>query len=147
VVDGDGWYYTGDLAVVDERGYVRIVGRKRDLIIRGGYNVVPAEVETVLTSHPGIREAAVVGVPERLTGEAIWAFVVADGSPPEPQDLRRFCAERLDPGKVPDQVRVVAHLPVAESGEVRKAALRELAAQEAGPAQPETSSRQGADSG
>ena len=148
-VDPEGWYYTGDLAVMDERGYVRIVGRKRDLIIRGGQNVTPAEVEAALREHRDVTDAAVVGVPDRMAGESIWAFVVSERAAPEPQELRRHCAERLDPGKVPDQVRIVAALPVAESGEVRKAALRELAERElSGPAQREDQiSRGGAGSG
>ena len=149
VIDGEGWYYTGDLAAMDARGYVRVVGRKRDLIIRGGHNVIPAEVEAVLLEHPDVTRAAVVGVPDRMAGETIWAFVVAGSATPPPQGLRRHCAQRLDPGKVPDQVRIVADLPVAESGEVRKAALRELAELDSlspAPA-PDPIGRGGADSG
>lgn len=130
VLDDRGWYYTGDLASIDERGFVRIVGRKRDLIIRGGCNVVPAELEAVLGEHPQIGQAAVVGVPDRLAGEAIHAFLVpAAGTAPGVAEVRQHCARRLEPGKVPDHVHVLAALPVTETGEVRKAALRELAEQ------------------
>jgi acyl-CoA synthetase (AMP-forming)/AMP-acid ligase II len=131
VVDDDGWYYTGDLATIDHEGYVRILGRKRDVIIRGGAKVIPAEVEAVLGEHPGIVRAAVVGVPDRFAGEAVHAFVVPAGTAPALAEIRRHCAERLDPGKVPDAVHVVSELPVTESGEVRKTDLRDLARQSA----------------
>lgn len=128
VVDEDGWYYTGDLASIDERGFVRIHGRKRDLIIRGGQNVVPAEVEAVLLEHPAVFRAAVVGVPDRVAGETIWAFVVpASPAGLDATELRGHCAGRLDPAKLPDNFQIVAELPVAESGEIRKVELRELA--------------------
>jgi fatty-acyl-CoA synthase len=126
-VDEDGWYYTG-LAARDGQGYIRILGRKRDLIIRGGHNVVPAEVEAVLLEHPSVAGAAVVGVPDRVAGETIWAFIV----PAEPSlldlvDLRLHCARRLDAGKVPDQLQLLEELPVTETGEIRRMALRALA--------------------
>ncbi len=78
VIDEGGWYHTGDLGVIDEDGYIRVVGRKRDLIIRGGQNVYPAEIEEYLGAHPQIREAAVVGVPASVGGEHVWAFIILD---------------------------------------------------------------------
>jgi fatty-acyl-CoA synthase len=134
VVDAEGWYYTGDLATADREGYVRIVGRVRDLIIRGGQNVVPLEVERVLLEHPAVAQAAVVGVPDRMAGEAIWAFLV-----PAAEDgldvaaLRSFCAARLSVGKLPDHFRLRDELPVAESGEIKKTDLREAAVAELAP--------------
>lgn len=147
VIDQHGWYYTGDLATIDDDGYVRIVGRRRDLIIRGGANVVPAEVERVLEDHPAIAEAAVVGVPDRAAGEAIWAFLVpAPAVTADLTEIRRHCTERLDPGKVPDRLRILAELPVSETGEVRRMVLRELAEQQIRDRQP-TGGRNGADHG
>jgi len=131
VIDQDGWYYTGDLATIDDQGYVRIVGRRRDLIIRGGANVVPAEVERVLLDHPAITEAAVVGVTDRAAGEAIWAFLVlAPAATPDLTEIRQHCIRRLDPGKVPDRLRILIKLPVNQTGEVHRVALRELAEQQ-----------------
>jgi fatty-acyl-CoA synthase len=127
-IDADGWYYTGDLAVRDNDGYVRILGRKRDVVIRGGHNVVPLEVERVLEEHPAVSRAAVVGIPDRGAGERIVAFAVLDPSlSARPADLRLYCAGRLAAYKLPDQIRIVLELPLAPSGEVRKAALRALA--------------------
>ncbi len=128
VIDEHGWYYTGDLATMDRQGYVRIVGRKRDLIIRGGQNIVPAEVERVLLEHPAVERATVVGVPDRLAGEAIWAFVVAaEGAAVDLVELRAHCAQRMEPSKQPDELRACARLPTTETGEIRKWELRELA--------------------
>lgn len=127
-VDQEGWYYTGDLAVVDEKGYVRIVGRKRDLIIRGGQNVAPDELEQVLLDHPEVAQAAVVGVPDRLAGEHIWAFVVpVPGAAPDTAGLRAHCAQRLESHKLPDEFRFRSALPVVDSGEVRRQELRDAA--------------------
>lgn len=130
-IDEEGWYYTGDLAVMDSAGYVRIVGRKRDLIIRGGHNVVPLEVERVLEQHPGVARAAVVGVPDRMAGERIVAFFVpAPGACPGAGELRAHCAQSLAAHRVPDRYRALAELPAAASGEVLKSALRQVAAEE-----------------
>lgn len=128
VIDEQGWYFTGDLAVRDPDGYVRIVGRKRDVIIRGGQNVAPAELEGVLLEHPGVARAAVVGVPHRIAGEAIWAFAVpAPGAVLEPAELHAHCARHVEPHKVPDRFRVRPELPATSSGEVHRVALREIA--------------------
>ncbi|NLT04898.1 MAG: AMP-binding protein, partial [Solirubrobacterales bacterium] len=123
----DGWLCTGDLGQLDERGYLTLAGRARDLIISGGVNVYPSEIERVLGGCPGVREAAVVGTPDREWGEAPVAFVVADG-PLDPEALRAACAERLARLKVPRRFEVVAELPrTAANGKVRKGPLRERA--------------------
>lgn len=130
-VDQDGWLYTGDLAVIDEHGYLRIVGRKKDLIIRGGMNVYPARVEHVLASLPGVREAAVVGIPDPLLGEAVWAFVVPEpGSSLQEVDLIRHCRAELEPHEIPQQIRFLPDLPRTSSGKPRKIDLRQLALKE-----------------
>ena len=130
VKDEDGWYYTGDLAVIDEAGYVRIVGRKKDVIIRGGQNVYPAEIETYLTAHPKIREAAVVGVPSTVGGESAWAFVILqDGAEMAAQEVLEYCRAALEPYKIPSRVQFVAEFPRSETGKPQKFKLRAMAIQ------------------
>jgi len=131
VVDAEGWYYTGDQAVMDARGYVRIVGRTRDLIIRGGHNVVPIELERAIEEHPDVSGAAVVGVPDLVAGERVLAFVQpAPGRSPGPAELYAHCARRLAPHKLPDRFRIVTELPVVSTGELDRAALRRTAVME-----------------
>ena len=131
VVDEEGWYYTGDLATMDEQGYVRIVGRKKDMIIRGGQNIYPAEIENYLMSHPKIREAAVVGVPASILGERTWAFIILEeGAEMTAQEVLDYCRKGMDAYKVPDRVRFVSDWPRAASGKPQKFRLREMALQE-----------------
>ncbi len=117
--DGEGWLRTGDLGEVDD-GYLRIVGRSKDLIITGGYNVHPREVEEVLASHPLVAEVAVVGTHSDEWGEVVTAFVVpalaAEGL--DPADLLGFAAARLAPYKRPRLVRVVKSLPRNALGKI-----------------------------
>jgi acyl-CoA synthetase (AMP-forming)/AMP-acid ligase II len=116
----DGWLHTGDLGRLDDDGYLHLVGRKGDMIIRGGENVYPLEVERVLAEHPGVREAAVVGVPDQRLGEAVQAFVVAADptAPPAADELRRFARERLAGFKVPALWVFTAELPRSPTGKV-----------------------------
>jgi len=131
VVDEEGWYYTGDLALVDERGYLRIVGRKDDVIIRAGVNIHPAEIERYLEAHERIKEAAVVGVPAPIGGERTWAFIILEeGTEITAKEVLRYCRAELEAHKVPDQVRFVADFPRAASGKPQKFLLREIALQE-----------------
>jgi fatty-acyl-CoA synthase len=125
VLDAEGWYYTGDLAVLDEDGYLRIVGRKRDLIIRGGQNIFPQEIEHYLVAHPKIREAAVVGVPSPVGGESVVAFVIPEaGGGLTPQDVLEYCRAGLEPYQIPAQVRLVDDFPRAATGKPQKHLLR-----------------------
>jgi O-succinylbenzoic acid--CoA ligase len=122
----DGWLYTGDLGWLDADGYLFVADRREDLIVTGGENVYPAEVEAVLASHPDVEEAAVVGLPDPLWGRVVAAAVVArPGREPNPADLERHCAERLAGYKVPRRLRVVAELPHTASGKLRRVAVRE----------------------
>ncbi len=131
VLDPEGWYHTGDMAVMDEKGYLRIVGRKKDMIIRGGRNIFPEEIERHLVTHPGIREAAVVGVPGRFGDEEVWAFVIPEpGYPLSPQEVREYCRGRLEPYQIPQTVRIVEDFPRASTGKPQKFRLRELALQQ-----------------
>jgi fatty-acyl-CoA synthase/long-chain acyl-CoA synthetase len=131
VMDEDGWYYTGDLAVIDEAGYVHIVGRKKDVIIRGGQNIYPAEIEAYLTSHPKVREAAVVGVPSVVGGESVWAFVIPEGGAEmTAQEVLDYCRVALEPYKIPGRVQFVTDFPRSETGKPLKFRLREMALHE-----------------
>lgn len=124
----DGWYHTGDLGRVDEDGYYYIVDRKTDLILVGGLNVYPREVEAVLTGHPAVAEAAVVGVPDPIRGEAPKAFVILrNGQQVATQDLLQWCRQRLANYKVPRSIAVVADLPRTVTGKILKAELRSTA--------------------
>jgi malonyl-CoA/methylmalonyl-CoA synthetase len=121
----DGWFRTGDLAELDEDGYVRILGRSKELIISGGLNVYPREVEDVLLSHPGVEEVAVVGTPSEEWGETVTAVVVPSGGALEERELLEFAAERLASFKRPRLVRVVESLPRNALGKVLKHELLE----------------------
>ena len=119
----DGWLHTGDLGRLDERGYLYIVDRKKDLIISGGENIYPREVEEVLYAHPGVREAAVIGVPDEVWGESVKAVVVPVGDL-APDELIAFCRTRLARYKCPKAVELRAELPRTPSGKVLKRELR-----------------------
>ncbi|MEX2982497.1 AMP-binding protein [Streptomyces sp. C36] len=129
-VDADGWMHTGDLAVMDEDGYVQIVGRIKDMIIRGGENVYPREIEEFLHTHPKISDVQVVGVPDEKYGEEIMACVIlADPADTLTRDeLARYCQGRLAHYKVPRHLRLMESFPMTVSGKVRKVELREEAA-------------------
>ncbi|MGY1636905.1 AMP-binding protein [Geodermatophilus sp. SYSU D00742] len=125
VIDGDGWLHTGDLASMDERGYCRIAGRLKEMIIRGGENIYPREIEDVLFAHPGVAEVAVVGVPDPVWGEQVAAFVrPAAGSRPTEADLVAHCRQHLAPHKTPRHWRFVDGFPLTGSGKIQKYRLR-----------------------
>jgi len=128
VVDQDGWYHTGDLAVMDEQGYLRIVGRKKDMIIRGGQNIYPIEIENYLQGHPQIREAAVIGVPVAIGGEEVWAFLILeDDAEMTVQEVLEHCRFGMEAYKIPHQVRFVQDFPRSALGKPQKFKLREMA--------------------
>jgi acyl-CoA synthetase (AMP-forming)/AMP-acid ligase II len=124
----DGRYHTGDLGCFAEDGNLYVRGRRNDLILRGGANVYPAEVERVLEEHPGVARAAVLGVPDERLGERVVAVVqAAEGAGALAEGLlRAFCGERLARYKVPDRIALVAALPRNAMGKVRKRELRAL---------------------
>ncbi|MFF0105295.1 AMP-binding protein [Streptomyces hirsutus] len=132
-VDAGRWMHTGDLAVMREDGYVEIVGRIKDMIIRGGENIYPREIEEFLHTHPKIADAQVVGVPHERYGEEVLACVVLRdaGDPVTLEDLRAFCADRLAHYKIPSRLQVLDSFPMTVSGKVRKVELRERYAPEA----------------
>ncbi len=125
-LDAEGWLHTGDLATMDERGYCRIVGRAKDMIIRGGENISPREIEDVLASEPAIAEAAVVGVPHPVYGEEVAAFVrPREGATVDVAELRAAVSAALARHKVPAHWAVVDRFPLTASGKVRKDVLRD----------------------
>ena len=125
-LDADGWLYTGDLARRRDDGNYRIVGRSKELIIRGGENIYPPEIEEFLHHHPAVAEVAVVGLPDAKYGEVVAAWVVArPGANPSEDDLRDYCRGQIAHFKVPTYVRVVDQLPRTVTGKVRKHVLRD----------------------
>ena len=126
-IDAQGWYHTGDLASLDGRGYLRIEGRIKDMIIRGGENIYPREIEDALFDHPAVAEAVIVGIPDDTWGEVVAAFVrPVPGQPaPAPEDLRAWCRERLAPYKTPLHWVFVDAFPTTPSGKIQKYKLRE----------------------
>lgn len=121
----DGWFATGDLAYQDEDGYFFVVDRKKDLVIRGGYNVYPREIEEVLFEHAGIAAAAVIGKPDEKLGQEVLAFVVAaQGVTVTPDDVIEHCKQRLAAYKYPREVRIVESLPMGPTGKILKKELR-----------------------
>ena len=130
VLDVDGWYHTGDLATVDADGCYKIVGRVKDMLIRGGENIAPAEVEEFLLTHPKVRDAHVVGIHSEYYGEEIIAFVrLKPGETADVVDMKRYCRQHIAIYKVPDYFFFVDEYPLTASGKVQKFKLRELAAQ------------------
>lgn len=123
----DGWLYTGDLAKVDEEGYFFIVDRKKDLVIVGGYNVYPREVEEVLFAHPGVVEAAVIGLPDADFGEAVHAYVVLKEESITREDLHAYCAEHLAKYKIPKQFEFLEELPKNTTGKILRRSLKDQA--------------------
>ncbi len=121
----DGWFYTGDLGTLDKDGYLYIRGRKKDMIIVGGLNVYSPDVEHVIAEHPQVKEAAVIGVPDKLRGEAVKAVVVLkEGEEASENDIRAFCRQKLIHFKVPHIVEFIESLPKTRTGKVQKELLK-----------------------
>ncbi|MCK0517806.1 AMP-binding protein [Williamsia sp. DF01-3] len=128
-IDGDGWMHTGDLAVMDDDGYVQITGRIKDMVIRGGENIYPREIEEFLYTHPDILDAQVIGVPDERYGEELMAWVqLRDGvSDFTVDDLRAFADGKIARHKIPRYVHVVEAFPMTVTGKIRKVQMRESA--------------------
>ena len=124
VLDGDGWLHTGDLARQDEEGYFFVVGRSKELIIKGGVNIAPRQIDEVLESHPAVLEAAAVGVPDRYFGEDAVAFVVLRSDPSaDERELLAYCDSRLGHFKTPSRIHFLKELPKGPSGKVQRLRL------------------------
>jgi fatty-acyl-CoA synthase len=132
-IDADGWLHTGDLAMREANGYYRITGRLRDMIIRGGENIYPREIEEVLYRHPAVEEVQVVGVPDRRMGEEILAWVkLRAGKTATEENLSAFCRESLAHFKAPRYWKFVDRFPTTVTGKIQKFKIREQAIEELG---------------
>jgi len=126
-IDADGWLHTGDLCTMDERGYCSVEGRLKDMIIRGGENIYPREIEELLFQHPAVADVAIVGLPDERFGEIVGAFI-RDADPHCPAsdaELHDYCRDHLSPQKTPKLWRRVDAFPLTGSGKVQKFALRD----------------------
>jgi fatty-acyl-CoA synthase len=133
VLDGSGWMHTGDLAVLDEEGYCNIVGRIKDMVIRGGENVYPREVEEFLYRHPLVRDVQVVGVPDSKYGEELCAWIIPHaGATLDAEGVRAFCNGQIAHYKIPRYVRFVDAFPMTVTGKVQKYLIREAMKRELG---------------
>ncbi|SCX92880.1 AMP-binding protein [Desulfoluna spongiiphila] len=125
-IDNDGWLHSGDLATMDEDGYITITGRHKDMIIRGGENIYPREIEEFLYTMEGIQDVQVVGIPSRKYGEEVAAFVILkQGADVLPEDVRDFCRGKISRFKIPKHVAIVTEYPMTASGKVQKYKMRE----------------------
>jgi Acyl-CoA synthetases (AMP-forming)/AMP-acid ligases II len=132
-IDATGWLHSGDLAVMDEQGYVRITGRLRDMIIRGGEKIFPREVEEFLFMHPQIAEAYVVGVPDPYYGEQVMAWVkLKEGEAMTEEQVREFCKGKIMDYKIPRYVKFAATFPMTVTGKIQKFRMREISVEELG---------------
>ena len=133
-IDADGWMHTGDLAVMREDGYCNIVGRIKDMVIRGGENIYPREIEEFLYTHPDIEDVQVIGVPDEKYGEELCAWVkMKSGAEPLDADaVREFATGKLAHYKIPRYVMVVDEFPMTVTGKIRKVEMREESAAELG---------------
>ncbi|MDA8335140.1 MAG: AMP-binding protein [Peptococcaceae bacterium] len=132
-IDKDNWLHTGDLAVMDENGYCKITGRLKDMIIRGGENIYPREIEEFLYTHPQLKDVQVVGVPSEKYGEEVVAFVqLKDGQSATEEEIKDYCGDRIARFKVPAFIIFVAGYPVTASGKIQKYRLREMAIKQLG---------------
>lgn len=130
-IDSAGWMHTGDLATIDEEGYCRIVGRIKDMVIRGGENIYPREVEEYLYRHPDIQDVQVFGVPDAKYGEELSAWIIAKaGAALDEEGVRRFCQDRISHYKIPRYIRFVEAFPSTVTGKVQKFAMREAMIEE-----------------
>jgi len=135
-IDRGRWMHTGDLAVMDDEGYLRIVGRSKDMVIRGGENVYPREIEEFLYTHPDVADVQVIGVPDARYGEELMAWIVPRaGASPDQESIAEFCRGRIAHFKIPRYVQCVDAFPMTVTGKVQKFKLRERAIEELGLAE------------
>jgi acyl-CoA synthetase (AMP-forming)/AMP-acid ligase II len=130
---GDGWFHTGDVGIFDERGYLKIVGRTKEMIIRGGANIYPREIEESLYEHPKVRDAAVVGLPDARLGERVCACIVPkEGETIAFDEMTEFLRRRVATYKLPEQLVILTELPRTPTGKVQKTPLRQIALEKLG---------------
>jgi fatty-acyl-CoA synthase len=138
-VDADGWMHTGDLATMDAEGYVNIVGRLKDMVIRGGENVYPREIEEFLYRHPAVQDVQVVGVPDVKYGEELCAWIkLRDGATATPDEIRDFCKGQIAHYKIPRHIRFVDGFPMTITGKIQKYVMRQQTIEALGLAEIKT---------
>jgi long-chain acyl-CoA synthetase len=126
----DGWLYTGDIGVIDEEGYVSIVDRKKDIIIAGGFNIYPNEIDDVLFAHPKIAEACTIGVTDEYRGETVKAYIVLnEGENLTLNEIQDYCKSSLAPYKIPKHVEFIDTLPKSGVGKILRRVLKEMDAE------------------
>lgn len=129
----DRWYHTGDIAQMDEDGFCKIVGRIKDMIIRGGENVYPTEIEQLIYKHPKVKDVQVVGVPDERLGEEICAWIqVKENQSISEDEIKSYCKEKLARYKVPKYISIVTEFPLTVTGKVQKYKIQEIATEALG---------------
>jgi fatty-acyl-CoA synthase len=138
-IDAAGWMHTGDLATIDDEGYCNIVGRIKDMVIRGGENVYPREIEEFLYRHPKIQDVQVIGVPDPRFGEELCAWVkLRDGERADPEEIKAFCQGQIAHYKIPRYVKFVDAFPMTVTGKIQKFLMREETIRELGLSEQKT---------
>jgi fatty-acyl-CoA synthase len=133
VIDAARWMHTGDLAVMDDEGYVNVVGRIKDMIIRGGENIYPREIEEFLYTHPAVADVQVIGVPDERYGEQVCAWIVLrEGADLDEDGVQEYCSGQIARFKIPRYVRFVDAFPMTVTGKVQKFKMREVEIAERG---------------
>ena len=132
-IDADGWLHTGDLATVDEAGYYKITGRLKDMVIRGGENIYPAEIEQFLFTHPKVADVQVFGVPDLRFGEELMAWIMLrEGETATGDEIKDFCRDNISHFKIPKYVKFVSEFPLTVTGKAQKFRMRDMAIEELG---------------
>ena len=132
-IDSAGWMHTGDLGLMREDGYVNIIGRIKDMVIRGGENIFPREIEEFLYRHPKIQDVQIIGVPDQKYGEELCAWVkLKDGHTATEDEIRAFCKGQIATFKIPRYIRFADGFPMTVTGKIRKIEMREVSIRELG---------------
>jgi fatty-acyl-CoA synthase len=138
-IDEEGWLHTGDLAVMDERGYCKITGRLKDMIIRGGENIYPREIEEFLYQHPKVLDVQVVGIPDAVYGEEVMAWIILKvGQKASSDEIKEFCKDKISKHKIPRYIQFTEQYPMTASGKIQKFRLKEQAISLAGDVQAQS---------
>ncbi|NMB85140.1 MAG: AMP-binding protein, partial [Methanothrix sp.] len=133
VVDKNGWLHTGDLGILDENDYCKITGRLKDMVIRGGENIYPREIEEFLYTHPAISDVQVIGVPDVKYGEELMAWIkLKKGAFATPEEIKAFCKGKIAHFKIPRYIKFVDDFPMTVSGKIQKFKMREMSIEELG---------------
>jgi fatty-acyl-CoA synthase len=132
-LDSECWMHTGDLATIDEDGYCNIVGRLKDMVIRGGENIYPREIEEFLYRHPNVQDVQVIGVPDARYGEELCAWIrLREGANPTAEEIRDFCRGQISHYKIPRHIKFVESFPMTVTGKIQKYLMREESIKELG---------------